>query len=230
MRTVLEVLAPRHKEWVYMATSFGVNKSDGEELVSGMYLKLHDYVKDVERIMYSESEVNTFYVYKTIQNLFKSGYHTNGRTGGMLRGKFVVCDIELANAINCSRRDKDDFLFENDSDFTDYLNKALECSYEEDLDMESRSNSESMFDASFGDVTEDVKCIVDKWRWYDKKMFKLHFAELYGDEKGMSMRAIAKATNISLKSVFLTLKACKLRLREELQGDYDKWNKSKQVI
>jgi len=228
MRTVLEVLAPRHKEWVYMATSFGVNKSDGEELVSGMYLKLHDYVKDVERIMYSESEVNTFYVYKTIQNLFKSGYHTNGRTGGMLRGKFVRLSpgfFEAESPKDAVDTDSEYTYLQATEMFRDIKKSVVTASKEVDSTcLESREESEAMFDSVFGNIIEDVDCIVDTWYWYDRKLFRLYF------DDGMSMRAIAKATNISLKSVFLTLKACKLRLREELQGDYDKWNKSKQVI
>jgi hypothetical protein len=234
-KNVLEVLAEKHDEWIYMALSLGVCKDDANELVSGMYLKLYDYVKSVDRIMYSETEVNTFYVYKTIQNLFKTGYHLNGKKGGMLRNKVV--------------RVQDDYFYEKmEDEFIPFENSDSE--YEEDAslytqiqevlntesvtntsDLADRGNTESFFDAAFGNVVEDVKCISDTWRWYDKKMFRLHFAELYDDEaRGMSMRTIAKRTNISLKSVFLTLKACKLRVREEFQADYDKWKESKKEI
>ena len=230
-KTVLEVLSEKHDDWRYMALSFGVRKEDAEELVSGMYLKLHDYVKDVNKIMYSEKEVNTFYVYKTMENLYKSGYHMTGKKGGTPKNNLIVVpdDYFYDGSLDISQSSSvHDFEIEED-ELYDEIQDSLMFKSEKDIEnLESRLLQEGIFDAAFGDIVVDVRNMIEQWRWYDKKMIKLHFANLFNEEEdGMSMRQIAKETNISLKSVFLTLKACKLRIREELQPDYDKWKKSK---
>jgi DNA-directed RNA polymerase specialized sigma24 family protein len=55
-----------------------------------------------------------------------------------------------------------------------------------------------------------------RWHWYDKKLFEIY---IYND---LSMRDIAKETNISLRSIFSTIKNCKERLNKELKEDYIK--------
>jgi DNA-directed RNA polymerase specialized sigma24 family protein len=52
-----------------------------EDFVQEMYLRLNKYVKNPDKIMYNETDVNKFYVYITIKNLYndylkdKSKYH-----------------------------------------------------------------------------------------------------------------------------------------------------------
>ena len=59
-------------------------------------------------------------------------------------------------------------------------------------------------------VNEETK----RWEWYDKMLF-----DLYRD-KNMTMREMEKATKISLRSIFCTLKNCKDRLKENVHEDY----------
>tara|TARA_R110002051_G_scaffold323828_1_gene418738 strand:+ start:97 stop:723 length:627 start_codon:yes stop_codon:yes gene_type:complete len=204
-RRTIDVLAERNEDWLKMAKSFKVSNDDAWELVQGMYLKLNDYVKDVDRIMYNETEINTFYVYTTISNLFNSGFHVTGGKGGKRVRKVVYSDN----------------LFCDDSEYLEFVEK-LEDS--EKIDMDSFNDeitSQCIYDASFGNLKDDIDGVVSTWYWYQAKLFRLHF------NKGMSMRKIAKETGISLKSVFNTLKAAKLRLREEFQKDYDRYKLSK---
>ena len=195
--TVLEVLSKRHSEWLNMAMSFKVSKTDADELVSGMYLKMHDYIKDVDRIMYSENEVNTFYIFKTIQNLFRSKYHITGKTGGMNNDKHSRVDF-------------------NSGDWH-FLGSDV-------LDIDARSEFEEYMDSQFTSMKSEINDVVESWYWYDKKLYKLN------TEEGMSMRKIAKDTNISLKSVFLTLKGCKSRIKEVFQDRYDVLSKLRQDL
>ena len=58
-----------------MAKSFGCDDDAANELVQGMYIRLTKYVDKVDKIMYDENNVNTYYVYVTLRNLFLSGYH-----------------------------------------------------------------------------------------------------------------------------------------------------------
>ena len=56
---------------------------------------------------------------------------------------------------------------------------------------------------------------IDKWRWYDKTLFKLYA------NSGMSIRKIAKETNISWVSIFNTLKKCKQEVKELFKEDWE---------
>ena len=58
---ILDILANKHNEWIKMAKSFKLNNNDANELVQEMY-----------RIMYNEKEINTFYIYITLRNLYYS--------------------------------------------------------------------------------------------------------------------------------------------------------------
>jgi len=78
---IIKILADKQQDWFYMAKSFGVSDEDANELVQQMYIRVCDYVKDVEKIMYNDTEVNTYYVYVTLRNLYLSGFHkSNSKT------------------------------------------------------------------------------------------------------------------------------------------------------
>jgi DNA-directed RNA polymerase specialized sigma24 family protein len=53
------------------------------------------------------------------------------------------------------------------------------------------------------------------WHHYDKMLFDIY------RNKTLSMRDIAQETNISLKSIFNTLKHCKKRIKENVGEDFE---------
>ena len=55
---------------------------------------------------------------------------------------------------------------------------------------------------------------MNNWHYYDRLLFKLY------KDTNMSMREIAQGTNISLRSIFGTLKHCKDRIKENVGDDY----------
>lgn len=55
---------------------------------------------------------------------------------------------------------------------------------------------------------------IENWHWYDKKLFKLY------RDTDFSMRDISKETNISLISIFHSIKNHKSILKDKLQKDY----------
>ena len=216
MRT-LDVLAKRNEEWLKMAKSFGVNDNDGWELVQGMYEKLNAYVKDVNKIMYNETEVNTFFVYTTLSNLFKSGYHQTGAKGGLKNRRFLASShlIDATGYII-----DDSFYLSGDcpEDYESFRRKSEMLS--EKLSSDEYIDDNGMFDSLYVNIVQDIDNYVETWYWYDKKLFRLYY------DKGMSMRKIAKETKISLKSVFNSLKKAKHRIREEFGPDYYKYKES----
>lgn len=206
MRTI-ELLAKRDDEWLKMAMSFGLEKKDARELTQEMYLRMDKYVKDIDKIMYNETEVNTFYVYTTLSNLFYTRRSKLKREKVAVTFNSPLLDAEFYQEL-------EDELTE--SDFRK-KSKEIKVQFSESFD---KSYNRYLFESLFGNLKEDIDKIVSTWYWYDSKLFKLYY------DKGMSMRKIAKETGISLKSVFNSLKAAKMRLREEFQEDYNKYKKS----
>jgi DNA-directed RNA polymerase specialized sigma24 family protein len=70
-----------------------------------------------------------------------------------------------------------------------------------------------------------IKQEILNWHWYDAKLFTLYL------EQDVSMRALSKMTNISIGSIFQTLKNCKERLRENVGDDWEDFlNKDFELI
>ena len=67
---ILEILYKKHKDWCEIVESFGVNKDTAEDIVMEMYIKIDRLFKQGKDIMYSETEVNYYYIYRTLQSLF----------------------------------------------------------------------------------------------------------------------------------------------------------------
>lgn len=63
-------------------------------------------------------------------------------------------------------------------------------------------------------IYDKVEQEISRWDWYDQKLWKI-----YKDEQ-KPMRQISDETGISLKSIFLTLKSCKERIRQSVGEDY----------
>ena len=55
-----------------MARSFGTETHEAEDLVQEMYLRMYKYVENPEKIMYNDKEVNTYFVFVVLRNLFFS--------------------------------------------------------------------------------------------------------------------------------------------------------------
>lgn len=67
---MLEILSKSHKVWVAMGLSLGIPSDLVEDFVHETYLRLNKYIDDPKKIMYNEKEINKFYVYVTIKNLW----------------------------------------------------------------------------------------------------------------------------------------------------------------
>lgn len=96
---ILDILGKRHDEWVKMAMSLGCNLEEANELTQQMYLRLHKYVDNPERIMYSEDKVNTYYVYVTLRNLYLSRSHSYNLKNHveLTSGRLSQVDPEILN-------------------------------------------------------------------------------------------------------------------------------------
>jgi len=177
----IDKIAERHDEWVYMAKRFGCSERDANELVQEMYIRIHKYVGTVNRIMYDENEVNTYYIYVTLRNLYLSDFHCRNK-------RVVELDYTIHNT----------FVY----------------------DIEEEMHNQDIEEA-FDEVVNTIDDIVKDWYWYDKKLWDIHFY------KQMSMREIAKATTISLRSIFNTLSNGKTKIKSEAKSKYEAYRKIK---
>jgi len=143
---IIEVLSKRHNEWIKIAKSFKISDDDANEIVQEMYLRLHDYTKDINKIMYNETEVNTFYIYITLRNLYYSGFTSYGK----------------------SSKNKKMILFGEIGELKKYglLSEMFEDYDEINNDITKKINLDVLCD-KIDDVIED-------WYWYDKKLTKLY--------------------------------------------------------
>ena len=76
---LLDKLAEKYYDWLNMAKSFKLSDENSKELVQEMFVRIFDYVKDPSKIMYNETEVNTFYIYVTLRNLYYAKLNKNNR-------------------------------------------------------------------------------------------------------------------------------------------------------
>ena len=71
---------------------------------------------------------------------------------------------------------------------------------------------------AYNDICLLIDSEIENWHIYDKKLFKLY------RDSDMSMRDIARETNISLISIFHSIKNYKEILRNKFQKDYNEYN------
>jgi len=55
---------------VYLVQAFGCNKDTAEDITQEMYLRMHKVVSKGRDVMYNETEVNAYYVLKTLKSIF----------------------------------------------------------------------------------------------------------------------------------------------------------------
>tara|TARA_R110000787_G_scaffold49297_3_gene118384 strand:+ start:2826 stop:3311 length:486 start_codon:yes stop_codon:yes gene_type:complete len=69
MSKVISLIAKDHKKWTRIVDSFGAKNP--EDIVQEMYLKIYDWKGKYDKtLMYNESEINYFFIFKVLRNLF----------------------------------------------------------------------------------------------------------------------------------------------------------------
>ena len=127
--------------------------------------------------MYNETEVNKFYVYVTLKNLW-TDY-------SKAKGKHKIIRLD------------------------DY-----EVTYEI-VDGESENYNYAKHSAE-EKIINKIKSEVENWEhWYDRKLFKIYY------ETDISMRKLAKETNISVTSIFNSCKNYKEMIQSKFGEDFE---------
>lgn len=111
--------------------------------------------------------------------------------------------------------------------YIDYLKERNKVQI---IDIESLSNltadeEEEMKHDAYLNILNKIQEESESWHWYDKRLF-----EVYRDS-GKSIRQLSSETNISVKSIFQTLKHCKQRIQQNVGEDYQDYkNKEYELI
>lgn len=95
--------------------------------------------------------------------------------------------------------------------------KVNKVSFDEQWEIFDDSNLDEH--EAYNDICLMIDKELETWHWYDRKLFKLY------RDSDMSMRDIAKETNISLISIFHSIKNYKEILNSKFEQDYKDYKK-----
>lgn len=71
---VLEIISKQHNKWISIVRSFGMSNY-AEDIVQNMYIKIYKWNGKYDNsIMYNETEINEYFIFKVLRNLFLD-YH-----------------------------------------------------------------------------------------------------------------------------------------------------------
>lgn len=144
---VIDLLATKHDDWVRMAKSFKITDDQANELVQEMYLRINNYVKDAKKIMYNDKEINTFYVYITLRNIYYSNFYNTGKN---IKNRKVIYFSEIIDKADSRALGK--YMIENPEEIQNNIDKKVK------LD----------------NLIDKIEEEINSWYWYDKKMTKLY--------------------------------------------------------
>jgi RNA polymerase sigma factor (sigma-70 family) len=102
-------------------------------------------------------------------------------------------------------------------------NKIKFISIEDAVNLAEENNEEE--NNAYNDLLNNIDLECNSWHWYDKQLFELY------KNTNKSLRQISAETNISVTSIFNTVKTCKRRIKNNVGEDYEDFkNKDYELI
>jgi RNA polymerase sigma factor (sigma-70 family) len=102
-------------------------------------------------------------------------------------------------------------------------NKIKFISIEDAVNLQEENNEEE--NNAYNDLLNNIDLECNTWHWYDKQLFELY------KNTNKSLRQISAETNISVTSIFNTVKTCKRRIKNNVGEDYEDFkNKDYELI
>jgi hypothetical protein len=93
MKNILDVLSKKHNTWLKYILSFGCSSDVAEDFVQEMYIKIYNYSQKKDNdLMYNENEINYFFVYVTLKNMYYDNLRRNKN--------ITLIDIEEVNIVD----------------------------------------------------------------------------------------------------------------------------------
>ena len=66
----MDLLYQKHKDWIDISKSFGLDEETAKDLVSEMYIKIMKKLDKGLDISYGSEDVNYYYIFKTLRTMF----------------------------------------------------------------------------------------------------------------------------------------------------------------
>tara|TARA_R100000781_G_C4079736_1_gene127299 strand:+ start:1281 stop:1760 length:480 start_codon:yes stop_codon:yes gene_type:complete len=70
VKKTMEKLFEKNNDWIDICKSFGLDEPTSQDLVQEMYIKIQLKLEGGLDISYGKSDINTYYIFKTLRNLF----------------------------------------------------------------------------------------------------------------------------------------------------------------
>tara|TARA_R110000787_G_scaffold232542_1_gene339656 strand:- start:1277 stop:1867 length:591 start_codon:yes stop_codon:yes gene_type:complete len=185
---ILEKLYKKHKTWLEITESFGVNKSTAQDIVSELYIKIDNFIKlkPNNSLMFSDNEVNYYFIYVSIRNLvFDLKRKEKKVSFEPIKDKYFA-EIEDFDAV-----DTDDYA----------KHKVINDWYEDESYLEMLEDAQLLEDFS-----EDKMKV-----YYIRRIFKEVFLE------NTNVSKLSRNTNITYWSLRNTIKNIKKQIKNDYE-------------
>ena len=194
----LTKVAALHEDWIRIVKSFGA--TNAEDLVQDMYLSLYEMSN--KEYCLEDGRVNQDFANLPIEErlLDEEGNVNKSYFWCLLRTEFNK-EIKDKTKLPLTRIGEGFLIEDNDTTAKDLASLRL---------------------------GEKFDKVVNSFHWYDEMLFKLYMSDKKTPHnrsgKGLSMRALAEQTGISLTSIHNTITNCKNKINEELKEDIEDFN------
>jgi DNA-directed RNA polymerase specialized sigma24 family protein len=163
---ILSILAKDNNKWVSIVCNMGADEDLARDIVQDMYVRVAE-MKNPDKILYSETEVNYFYVFLTLRSIF----------------------------IDHTRQNKPTM------DLDDYV------AAHEEPDMDEQEAFDRLYNAIIAEINGFGK--------YGSILSQMYFKTNY------SMRDLSAMSDISLMSIYNSIKQYRSRLAEKFGEDWE---------
>lgn len=173
---LLKKLANKYDDWLRMAKSFDISDDEASEIVQEMFIRIFDYVKEPHKIMYNKDEVNTFYIYITLRNLYYANIHNGTKKDSRIVYTDEITDYNLNRVLENSydsieEKEKLEALFERVEQVVDewywYDKGIFNLYYKTDMSMRDISKETKISLSSIFNTIKNAKVII-KENLYDE--------------------------------------------------------------
>ena len=180
-----------HKEWVQIVTNLG-GGSYSEDIVMEAYIKLDKY--NCEHKVINNGKVSKGYMFFVLRSIFITYIKQSNKVRKINIDAVVKLNYSKeSSSYNC-----------NIKELKEKFGEIHEKGISEDIIREK----------AYGRICDKIDKELESWHWYDKKIF-----ELYRDTP-LSIRGMAKETDISFVNIFHTLKKGKNIINKKFAEDY----------
>jgi len=188
VESILKQIAKDHQKWIDILVGLGCNKVLAEDLVQEMYIKVHQYVKDNKKSILYNGEVNTFFIYVMLKNMYYD-YHRQKKR------------------IKISSYDDMDWIDEKIQD--EIFDVKTNDEYNKHLSIQEWYNDDLYLELLELDTITEAEYTKDELgKYYMRRIFK----EVYLDRVKVS--ELSRSTNITYWSLRNTLKIIKKEIKK----------------